>query len=67
MISGARILKLLSGKQPFAKMRDKDRCVYVAITRAERLLCFAGDVIELKKRLEELEEFPLAISRSLFN
>jgi superfamily I DNA/RNA helicase len=40
MLSGNNLIKLLSGTKPFDKMTEKDRCIYVAITRAERLLCF---------------------------
>ena len=60
-------MKLLSGKKPFAKMSEYDRCLYVAITRGEQLLCFAGDVAELKKYLDELQRFPIAQTRSLFD
>ncbi|MCI0413964.1 ATP-dependent helicase [bacterium] len=50
-ISGKKLIKLLNGERPFAKMTEDDRCIYVGITRAEKLLCFAGDVEELKQLL----------------
>ncbi len=67
MLSSGNLMKLLSGKKPFAKMSEYDRCLYVAITRGEQLLCFAGDVAELKKYLDELQRFPIAQTRSLFD
>lgn len=43
-ISGGKLCKLLQGTKPLAKMTEDDRCIYVAITRARKLLCFAGDI-----------------------
>jgi len=47
-VSGEKLMKLLNGKKSFANMTEDDRCIYVAITRAEKLLCFAGDINKLR-------------------
>jgi len=53
MISQGRLLKLLNGVKKFEKLNEYDRCLYVAISRPKKLLCFAGSTDDLKKWWQE--------------
>jgi hypothetical protein len=48
MFSEGRLLKLLKGGRAFNQLVEWDRCLYVAMSRAKHILCFAGNITNLK-------------------